>query len=65
VPQLLSLGDVAARVRVSKPWIFEHYKKGALRGFLVGREPGAKRGGRLLFREADVIAWLEAQGMPR
>lgn len=65
VPRMLSLGEIRALWRgVSKVWIWKLYKRGVLRGHLIGREPGEKRGGRLLFLEADVLDFLRKQGVP-
>lgn len=63
VPRMWSAGDLAAHIGVSVSWVRGWSERGILRGYLLRAEPGRGRG-RLLFREEDVIRFLEARGLP-
>ena len=56
--ELNSMSDLAVYFRSSRAWIFKLYKAGLLKGRVLGRPPGAARGGRLLFRREDVLEFL-------
>jgi excisionase family DNA binding protein len=55
--RLLKPGEVAARLQVSRSWVYSAAKSGELPSIALGPHPGAP----IRFVEAEVDEWLERQ----
>ena len=59
--EYFTTGHVAGKIHATRQFVHAAYKAGKLKGVIIGREPGATRGGILRFRLRDVQAFIEGR----
>ena len=57
-PRLLTIEEVAELLNVPVSWVYEKTRRRSM-----NRIPGFRLGKYWRFREADVLAWIERQGV--